>query len=268
MYSDENRSQKKIAVFLLILFINLILISNSVVLKNNRSILQELLHTIFSPFQIAFVKGSDFISKKARSYIFLRNTYKKLISTKKKQSKLRYENYVLRKRIIDKEFSDKIRKKYNKLLYADMISIDSGFPFSGAIIDKGYSSGIKKDMVVVNGEMDLVGKIVEPISMFTSKVRFITNPIGGVGAYIDKNKLEGLLKGNNSLLCSFNYLIENKPVETGDIVVTSGTDRIFPPYLKIGIVVKVEKKVLIQNVLVKPFFTGKSLKKLIIMKNE
>ncbi|MEN8223189.1 MAG: rod shape-determining protein MreC [Acidobacteriota bacterium] len=268
MDREENRSQKKIAIFLLILFINLILISNSVVLKNNKSILQNTLHLIAYPFQSLFLKGSDFITSRLNSYVFLKNTYKKFITMKKKQSALIYENYLLKKELNNFNFSKKVREKYNQLLTADVLSIDSGFPYSGAIINKGYFSGIKKNMVVVNDKMELVGKIVEPISMFSSKVRFITNPIGGVGAYIEKNKLEGLLRGNNTNICSFNYLIENKPVEEGDIVVTSGTDEIFPPYLKIGVVIRTEKKVLIQNVVVKPYFTGKSIKKLIVITNE
>lgn len=268
MDREENRSQKKVAIFLLILFINLILISNSVVLRNNRSILQNALHLIAYPFQTVFLKGSDFVSSKLKSYVFLKNTYKKYISMKKRQSALIYENYLLKKELADFNFSKKAREKYSQHLIVDILSIDSGFPHSGAIINKGYFSGIKKDMVVVNEEMELVGKIVEPISMFSSKVRFITNPIGGVGAYIEKNKLEGLIRGNNTNLCSFNYLIENKPVEEGDIVVTSGTDEIFPPYIKIGVVIRIEKKVLIQNVVVKPYFTAKSIKKLIVITND
>ena len=268
MEREENRSQKKTAVFLLILFINLILISNSVVLRNNRSILQNALHLIAYPFQSAFSIGSDFISGNFRAYIFLRGTYKKFRSLKAKQSSLRYENYLLKKELNDLNFSRKAREKFDRFFIADVISIDSGFPYSGAIIDKGYFSGIKRDMVVVNENMELVGKIVEPVSMFSSKVRFITNPIGGVGAYIEKNKLEGLLKGNNTAQCNFNYLIENKPVTAGDIVVSSGTDMIYPPYLLIGEVISTEKKVLVQHVVVRPYFISKSIKKLIVMINE
>jgi len=265
---ETIRSQKKLTVFLLILFINLILISNSVVLNNNRSILQNTLHLAAYPFQAAFMKGSDFIAGKLRSYVFLKNTYKNFMGLKKKQSVLKYENYLLKKALNDLDFSEKVKKKFKQVLIVDIISIDSGFPYSGAMINKGYFSGIKRDMVVVNIENELVGKIVEPISMFSSKVRFITNPIGGVGAYIEKNKLEGLLRGHNTHSCSFNYLMENKPVGTGDIVITSGTDRIYPPYLKIGEVIRTEKKVLIQNVVVKPYFISRSIKKLIVINND
>jgi len=97
---EENRSQKKVAIFLLVLFINIILISNSVVLKNNRSILQNTLHLIAYPFQSVFLKGSDFITSRLKSYVFLKNTYKKYLSLKKRQSSLIYENYLLKKELL------------------------------------------------------------------------------------------------------------------------------------------------------------------------
>ena len=123
-------------------------------------------------------------------------------------------------------------------------------------------------MPVLNGDAEVVGKIVEPISLFSARVRLITSPIDGVGAYIKKNKLEGLLKGNNTTICVFKYLVENKPVSVGDEIITSGTDQIFPPYIPIGRVVKIEKEYLIQEVFVKPYFVEKSFKKLIVLKNK
>jgi len=265
---EENRFKNKIVIFLVILFVNLLLISNNVVLNNNRSILQNGLHLIAYPFQAVFLKGSEWISSNLKSYVFLKGTYRKYVELKKKQSELKYENYLLKKKLNDYNFSRKAREKFRRMLTVDVLSIDSGFPFSGAMIDKGYFSGIKRDMVVVNEHMELVGRIVEPVSMFSSKVRFITSPVGGVGAYIKKNKLEGLIRGNNNDTCSFHYLMGNKPVEKGDEVISSGTDEIFPPYLPIGVVVRVQKKVLIQNVYVRPYFAGRSIKKLIVMKNE
>ncbi|MCP5046077.1 MAG: rod shape-determining protein MreC, partial [bacterium] len=142
-------------------------------------------------------------------------------------------------------------------------------PSSNVSIDKGSGDGIVKDMIVLNSEGELVGKTVEPISFFSAKVRLITSATGGIGAYIDqKDKLEGLLTGTDSPLCNFKYLIENKPVSEGDRVITSGTDRIFPPYLPIGKVVKVEKEYLTQTIEVEPFFIKRSIKQLIIITND
>ena len=62
--------------------------------------------------------------------------------------------------------------------------------------------------------------------------------------------------------------MENKPVNVGDEVITSGTDQIFLPYIPIGKVIKIEREYLIQRILVKPFYVEKSIKHLIAIKNE
>ena len=80
--------------------------------------------------------------------------------------------------------------------------------------------------------------------------------------------LEGLLTGNNTTICNFKYLIENKEVKSGDRVITSGTDKIFPPYLPIGKVKTVKKEYLIQKVEVEPFFIKSSIKQLVVIAND
>jgi cell shape-determining protein MreC len=91
--------------------------------------------------------------------------------------------------------------------------------------------------VVLNGDAELVGKITKPLTAFSASVRLITSSIGGSGAYIESNMLEGLLKGSDGPDCSFQYLLANKNVLLGDNVITSGTDLIYPYCLPIGNVI-------------------------------
>jgi len=76
------------------------------------------------------------------------------------------------------------------------------------------------------------------------------------------------LTGDNSAVCRFKYLLENKPVFKGDLIVTSGTDEIFPPDIPIGRVESIRKEYLLQDIDVKPFFIEKSIKQLIVVKKE
>jgi cell shape-determining protein MreC len=78
--------------------------------------------------------------------------------------------------------------------------------------------------------------------------------------------LEGFLAGHDDSLCSFKYLITNKPVHKGDLVITSGTDLIFRPYIPVGRVVEMEKDVLTPKIWVKPFFVEKSIKQLVLLR--
>ena len=266
---DRLSIERKVSVLVAVLFFHLILVSTNVVLDNKKTVFQNVLGSIISPFQIGFQKTADWIGHELRHYVFLKDSFEKYYELKKKYSRLRIENYQLKRKVADEEFLSNLKFKRENFIKTDVISIDRNFPFSNVMVDKGSNDGIEKDMIVLNGEGELVGKIVEPISLFSSKVRLITSAVGGIGAYIDQEvKLEGLLTGTDSKTCNFRYLIENKEVKINDLVITSGTDRIFPPYIPIGKVVGVEKEYLTQNIRVEPFFIKRSIKQLIIISND
>lgn len=265
MNGDPLPSERKIVILALVLFFHLIVVSTGVVLENKRTLLHNIFATITSPFQIAFQESLDWVSHQLRHYVFLKNSFKKYHILKKDYTRLKRENYLLKERIAQKEFLEEVKKKRSQFIHVDVISIDTNFPLGSLYINKGSYHGIAKDMIVLNREDQLVGKVVEPVSLFSAKIRLITGTRGGIGAYIEKNKLEGLLTGNNTRECNFKYLIENKPVAIGDRVVTSGTDRIFPPYIPIGEVVSVKKEYLTQEVRVEPFFVRSSIKQLIVI---
>jgi rod shape-determining protein MreC len=268
MTGDNLPTERKIMILVAVLFFHLILVSTNVVLKNERTLLQNILGTIVSPFQIGFQKTVDFASDQLKHYVFLKDSFKKYRDLKQKLTQLKYENYLLKQKIIDQNFLEQLKSKSSNFIKTEVISVDKNFPLTGFLINKGSSNGIVKDMIVLNPKMELVGKIVEPISLFSSKVRLITSSIGGIGAYIHSREMEGLLTGNNTSICSFKYLIEKAPVQVGETLVTSGTDKIFPPGIPIGKVVAVEKEYLTQKIDVEPFFIKSPIKRLIIIIND
>lgn len=264
----EVSSERKYFILVSILFFNLVLVSTQVVLKGQRTLFQTIVGFIVSPFQIAFQETADFISHEFKHYVFLKDSFEKYREIKKKYTRLKYENYSLKRKLAEQRFLQGAKDTFDDFIKADVISIDQNFPLSNLMINKGSRDGIVKNMAVLNREAELVGRIVEPVSLFSAKVRLITSSIGGVGAYIEKNQLEGLLTGSNSDICRFKYLVANKPVFKSDRVVTSGTDDLFPPYIPIGRVVAVQKDYLTQKVDVKPFFIGKPIKQLIVIRKE
>lgn len=262
----EHSTENKSVVLIFILFLNLFLMSFNIVLKNEKSLFANIIATVISPFQIGFQKTIDFVSYETKRYVFLKNMYHQYHELKTKHRQLKYENFLLRTRQKQLEFEKKIRNQQPDLMGAELIFIDSTIPYDCIMINKGSANGIKINMVILNENGELVGRVIDPVTMFSAKVRLITSRIGGVGAYIKKNRLEGLLTGNNQKFCSFQYLLENAPVEIGDEVITSGTDQLFPPYIPIGKVVHIKKEYLIQQVQVKPFFLERSMKQLMVLK--
>lgn len=261
----ENR---RIPVLIIVLFMNLIIMSSSIVLNNNQSLLSYLVSAGVSPFQTGFQKSFDFVSHKLRHYVFVKNKYRDFYELKKKYSDLKYQNYLLRRYLKQAEFYEKAKGKFRDFITVEVISVDPHFPYNNITINAGSDKGLKSEMVVVNIDGQLVGRITEPVSDFSSKVRLITSSLGGAGAYVKKNLLEGLIVGRNTKLCEFKYLIDNSPIKIGDEVISSGTDMIYPPYLPIGRIVDIEKEALMQKVIVRPYFLEKSIKQLVVLKDE
>jgi rod shape-determining protein MreC len=265
-YRRETTTERKIVVLVAVLFVNLVMMSTSIVLKNERSLLHNIIGLVASPFQIGFQKTVDFVSHQLRHYVFVKNMFREYHDLKEKYSRLKYENYLMKREMIRLNFLREAEMKPSAFIPAELIAVDNNFPFNAVTINKGSVDGITTAMVILNREGELVGKVTEPVTLFTSRVRLITSRAGGLGAYIKKNKLEGFLKGNNEKICEFRYLIENAPVNVDDEVVTSGTDQIFPPYIPIGRVVGIEGEYLTQKVFVKPFFVERPIKQLLVIR--
>jgi rod shape-determining protein MreC len=265
---SELSAEKKSIVLVLILFVNLILISSQIILKNRQSLLQTAVANMVTPLQLTFQKASDFIGDEVSRYFFLRNAFRRYQELKKKQLELKLENYALKRDLRDLRAAAGISARLSRYRLASVIAVDINYPFASLTIDLGTHAGLAENDVVLNSDAELVGKVVRPLTAFSAQVRLITSSIGGTGAYIESNMLEGLLKGDNRAECSFQYLLANKPVQVGDNVITSGTDLIYPNYLPIGRVTRIGQDYLTQKVSVRPFFVDKPLKKLVVLLHE
>jgi len=264
----EIRQERKTLIVAIILFINLILISSQIILRNQRSLLQTVVGNLVTPFQVAWQSGSDFVVNQWQRYFFLRGIYRRYQSLKEVQTKLKYQNFLMKKELRDLQALQGLTVQFQDYLVARVIAVDSNFPYHVVVIDRGSSQQVVENQTVINLDGDLVGRIVKPITLFSAAVRLITSSIGGAGAYLESNRLEGFVTGNGNASCTFKYLLGNRPVKVGDRVLTSGTDRLFPPFIVIGQVTAIEKDYLTQNIQVKPYFVDKPIKHLIVIRHE
>ncbi|MCU0236399.1 MAG: rod shape-determining protein MreC [Acidobacteria bacterium] len=261
-------TEKRSAVLVLVLFVDLILISSQIMLKSRQSLLQSVIANMVMPLQLTFQKASDFAGSELDRYVFLRGVFKKYQRLKQQHVNLRVENYALKRQLRDLGALAGVKRRFNRFRLANVISVDINFPYSSLVIDLGTRAGLVENDVVLNTDAELVGKITRPLTAFSAQVRLVTCPIGGTGAAIESNMLEGLLKGGNGAECGFRYLLANKPVRMGDRVITSGTDLIYPSYLPIGKVTAIGQDYLTQKITVRPFFVDKPIRKLVVLVHE
>ena len=118
-------------------------------------------------------------------------------------------------------------------------------------IDKGENDGLARDMAVVTAD-GIVGKILQ-VFPSVSQVLLINDQSSGVGALLEKSRLQGVLKGTANGEVVLERLMSDEQVQPGEKVLTSGGDQIFPKGLPVGTVVHVGgEKSLFLNIRIRP----------------
>jgi len=114
----------------------------------------------------------------------------------------------------------------------------SGSDLSRSIyIDKGSNDGIAPDMAVITAG-GIVGKVLRAYPS-TSLVLLINDQTSGVGAMLEKSRLQGVLQGTANGEVVLQRVMNDEQVAVGDAVLSSGGDQIFPKGLPVGTVTKV-----------------------------
>lgn len=151
------------------------------------------------------------------------------------------------------------------LIAAQVVGKDPSPWFQSMMVDKGKSDGVVKGLPVLNPE-GIVGLVIETTNHY-SKVMLITDPNSAVDAIVQKSRARGIIKGGTVGYCVFNYVLRKHDVETGDTVVTSGMDGVFPKGLPVGKVAEIVKYEagIFQDMRVTPFVDFERLEEVFII---
>jgi rod shape-determining protein MreC len=128
----------------------------------------------------------------------------------------------------------------------------SGSDLSRSVyIDKGSNDGVAPDMAVITAN-GIVGKVLR-VYASTSLVLMINDQTSGVGAMLEKSRLQGVLRGTPNGEVILERIMSDEQVAPGETVLSSGGDQIFPKGLPVGTVSRVNQgQELFLNIQVKP----------------
>jgi rod shape-determining protein MreC len=105
--------------------------------------------------------------------------------------------------------------------------------FRDMTIDKGGSDGVNRDMAVIS-PAGVVGRVILP-SPRASRVQMLIDRNAAAGAMIERTRAQGIVIGQGDSL-RMDYVSGTSDVKVGDLVVTSGMDKIYPQGFLIGTV--------------------------------
>jgi rod shape-determining protein MreC len=108
-------------------------------------------------------------------------------------------------------------------------------------INRGASDGLTRMMPVVVGH-GVVGR-VHAVMRWTSDVLLITDRNSSIAVRVDRSRARANVRGTGSPdTCRLEYALRSDDMMDGDLLVTSGTDGIFPRGLPVGKLTAVKRR--------------------------
>jgi rod shape-determining protein MreC len=147
---------------------------------------------------------------------------------------------------------------------AEVIAGPADPDFRTVTIDKGTSDGLGTDMAVIS-PAGVVGRLILP-SRRASKVQLLIDRNAAAGALIERTRVQGVVMGLGDGL-RMQYVPGTADVKTGDLVVTSGIDGIYPKGFVIGTIEHTDRGVgAYHEITVRPAADFSRLEEVLIVK--
>jgi rod shape-determining protein MreC len=196
-----------------------------------------------SPFERAGAHGISHIRDTWSHYFALQNT-------SRENEELKRENGALKLQITQLESkageADRLAAllKFRQtntdvpMVSARVIGGSADSASETVYLDRGERDGIRRNMGVITPD-GVVGKVIESYKD-TAQVLLLTDKDSGVGAMLVTSRLQGPVGGTGEPLLVMKYIPNDDNVNSGERVVTSGMDRIFPRDLPVGTIAEIK----------------------------
>lgn len=155
----------------------------------------------------------------------------------------------------------------SEMMACEVIAKDPSSIYKTVIIDKGEAAGLKTGLPVVIPE-GVVGQIID-VSHHFAKVLLVIDVNSSVDALVQRTRARGSLKGASQKLCRLDYVLWKDDVKVGDVVISSGSDGVFPKGLLLGQVAggTAYSSGIFQEVNVRPFVNFEKLEEVLVILN-
>ena len=255
---DARRSR-----FLLVglVLLHLVAISHQVDGGGGASLLQRAIFGVLSPLQNAVSAVVRGIAGAWTGYVNLRGTREE---NGRLAERVRALETLLQERAHQAREADRLRELLGlreilplDTVVAEVVTRD-GLPWYRTItIDKGSEDGLALEAPVIS-PTGVVGRIIA-LGPRAAKVQLLQDRDSGAGVLIERSRVTGVVSGQvgfsdtGSSDLVMKYVRDLADVVAGDVVVTSGQDRVYPKGLVVGRVRSVGKGAgLFKEILVEP----------------
>jgi len=236
---DARRSR-----FLMVglVLLHLAVISHQVDGGGGVSLLQRLLFSVFAPLQRGVNAAVGGVAEAWRGWAFHRATYEQ---NRQLEDQVRRLEAQLQERSHRALEADRLRELLGlrqvlplETVAADVVSRDGVPWFRTLTLDKGAADGVAPNAPVMSAT-GVVGRVIA-VGPHAARVQLLLDRDSGAGALIERSRVGGVVSGQVAAADAgsgdlvLKYVPERADVKVGDVIVTSGLDRIYPKGLVIG----------------------------------
>ncbi len=229
-------------ILLGLVLLHLAVISHQVDGGTGVSLLQRLVLAILAPIQHGVEAVASGVAETWRGYGFHRETY---LENRRLVARVRELEVELQTQSHRAEEAARLREllEIRRVLPLDTLAAQvvarEGVPwFRSLTIDRGEADGIVLDAPVLS-PTGVVGRVFAT-GPHAARVQVLLDRDSGAGVLLERSRVQGVVagqvagpgSGDGDLLLK--YVPERADVVVGDLVVTSGTDKIYPKGLLVG----------------------------------
>ncbi len=121
----------------------------------------------------------------------------------------------------------------DRVLIAELLSVDLDPYKQQVLIDKGSRSGVFKGQAVLDANA-VMGQVIQ-VNPFASTVLLITDASHALPIQVNRNGLRSIAMGTGRINeLEISYLPNNTDIQVGDLLVSSGMGGRFPPGYPVG----------------------------------
>ncbi len=224
---------------------------------------------ITSPIQAAISWTLDRTVGGFQNYLFLWNTRQDNLTLIEENRKL--QNTIAGLREAQQE-NTRLRKLLNfqehlkvDTAVARVIARDTSTEFRALRINRGETSGIRKNMAVVTNE-GIVGRVLRTTPN-TADIVTILDLLSAIDAIAERSRARGIVEGKTDDVCQLKFALRTDDIEPGDVLISSGLGGIFPKGIPVGTVSRVDRKSfgISQEVEVKPAVDFTKLEEVLVV---
>jgi rod shape-determining protein MreC len=247
--------QRPFPLLVTVVLVQVLLLAFQIKRENDVRLLRVWSVEVLTPLQRAGTWSIYTVRGGWRNYIDLRHTHAENEFLRAQVDKLQLRNRELESKSAE---ADRLAGLLNfkqshtdvPMLVAQVIGASADLASRTIFINRGEHDHLRRNLPVITPD-GVVGKIVEVLPG-SAQVLLINDQNSGVGALFSETRTHGVVKGTSDPLLRLEYIANDEKVHAGELVVTSGEDKIFPKDLPVGTVTSVKQGNPFQVITVQP----------------